>query len=32
MVVFSVDTPVEDATLEKITTACDALFIKAIRM
>lgn len=32
MVVFSVDTPVDDATLEKITTACDALFIKAIRM
>jgi len=32
MVVFSVDTPVEQETLDKITAACDARFIKAIRM
>jgi D-3-phosphoglycerate dehydrogenase len=32
MVVFSVDTPVDQETLDKITTACDARFIKAIRM
>ncbi|OQY18242.1 MAG: phosphoglycerate dehydrogenase [Desulfobacteraceae bacterium 4572_35.1] len=32
MVVFSVDTPVDEATLEKVSTACDARFIKAVRM
>ncbi|MCD6525615.1 MAG: phosphoglycerate dehydrogenase [Desulfuromonas sp.] len=32
MVVFSVDTPVDEQTLAKISDACDARFIKAIRM
>lgn len=32
MVVFSVDTPVDDDTLAKISAACDAHFIKAISM
>lgn len=32
MVVFSVDTPVDDETLTKVAQACDARFIKAVRM
>jgi D-3-phosphoglycerate dehydrogenase len=32
MVVFSVDTPVDDATLATISKACDAHFIKTVRM
>lgn len=32
MVVLSVDTPVDEATMEKVAKACDARFIKAIRM
>ena len=32
MVVFSVDTPVDEETLGKVAQACDARFIKAVRM
>ena len=32
MVVFSVDTPVDEVTMGKVSTACDAHFIKAVSM
>ncbi|MDY0191382.1 MAG: phosphoglycerate dehydrogenase [Desulfuromonas sp.] len=32
MVVFSVDTPVDEATMAKVSAACNAHFIKAVRM
>ncbi len=32
MVVFSVDSPVDDATLEKVATAVEARFIKAVHL
>jgi D-3-phosphoglycerate dehydrogenase len=31
MVVFSVDTPVDEATMAKVSAACNAHFIKAVR-